>query len=74
MDSDAFRKSNCNAKHPVLLKTFNFLRLRAGIFAGLSSLSTSCEATDNPVRASIECNYDVASVNAVLGQAVQDGC
>jgi hypothetical protein len=40
----------------------------------LPSLSTSCEATDNPVRAAIECNGDVASVNAVLGQVVQDGC
>jgi hypothetical protein len=40
----------------------------------LPSLSTSCEATDSPVRAGIECNDDVASVNAALGQVVHDGC
>lgn len=32
----------------------------------LLSLSTSCEATNNPVRAVIECNDDVASVKAAL--------
>jgi hypothetical protein len=68
--------------HRALLKTFNFLRLRARILAGrkrdstkcATSLSTSCEATDNPVRAAIKCDDDVASVNPVLGQVVQDGC
>jgi hypothetical protein len=40
----------------------------------LPSLSTSCEATDNPVRAAIECNDDVASVNVALGQVVHNGC
>jgi hypothetical protein len=40
----------------------------------LPSLSTSCEATDSPVRAAIECNDDVASVNAALGQVVHNGC
>jgi hypothetical protein len=40
----------------------------------LPSLSTSCEATDNPVRAAIQCNDDVISVNAALGQVVHDGC
>jgi hypothetical protein len=40
----------------------------------LPSLSTYCEATDSPVRAAIECNDDVASVNAALGQVVHDGC
>jgi hypothetical protein len=40
----------------------------------LPSLSTSCEATNNPVRAVIECNDDVASVNAALGQVVHNGC
>jgi hypothetical protein len=40
----------------------------------LPSLSTSCEATDSHVRAGIECNDDVASVNAALGQVVHDGC
>jgi hypothetical protein len=40
----------------------------------LTSLSTSCEATDNPVRAAIECNDDVASVNVALGQVVHNGC
>jgi hypothetical protein len=40
----------------------------------LPSLSTSCEAIDSPVRAAIECNDDVASVNAALGQVVHNGC
>jgi hypothetical protein len=40
----------------------------------LTSLSTSCEATDNPVRAAIECNDDVASVNVALGQVAHNGC
>jgi hypothetical protein len=40
----------------------------------LPSLSTSCEATDNPVRAAIECSDDVASVNVALGQVVHNGC
>jgi hypothetical protein len=38
------------------------------------SLSTSCEATNNPVRAVIECSDDVASVNAALCQVAHDGC
>jgi hypothetical protein len=40
----------------------------------LPSLSTSREASDSPVRAAIECNDDVASVNAALGQVVHNGC
>jgi hypothetical protein len=38
----------------------------------LPSFSTPCEATGS--RAAIECNDDVASVNAALGQVVHDGC
>jgi formiminotetrahydrofolate cyclodeaminase len=68
--------------HGALLKTLNFYgcapessrdekEIRQD---ALQSLSTSCEATDNPVRAAIECNDDVASVNAALGQVVHDGC
>jgi hypothetical protein len=39
-----------------------------------NAFSTSCEATDSPVRAAIECNDDVASVNAARGQVVHDAC
>jgi hypothetical protein len=39
-----------------------------------NAFSTSCEATDSPVRAAIECNDDVASVNVALGQVVHNGC
>jgi len=69
--------------HRAPLKTFNFSRLRARFLSqdekeirqnAFTSLSTSCEATDSPVRAAIECNDDVASVNAALGQVVHDGC
>jgi hypothetical protein len=40
----------------------------------LLSLSTSCEATDSPVRSAIECNDDVASVNVALVQVIHNGC
>jgi hypothetical protein len=56
--------------HRVLLKTFDF---RLSLSLSLS-LSTSCEATNDPVRAVIECNDDVASVNAALCQVAHDGC
>jgi hypothetical protein len=39
-----------------------------------NAFSTSCETTDSPVRAAIECNDDVASVNVALGQVVHNGC
>jgi hypothetical protein len=59
-----------------------FLAIARQILAGrkrdstnaLTSLSTSCEAADSPVRAAIECNDDVASVNVALGQVVHNGC
>jgi hypothetical protein len=72
-----------NPMHRVLLKTFDFSRLRAELLTGQKrdstkcvavSLSTSCQATNNPVRAVIECNDDVASVNAPLCQVAHDGC
>jgi hypothetical protein len=71
--------------HRVLLETFDFSRLRAELLTGQKrdstkcvavslSLSTSCQATNNPVRRVIECNDDVASVNAALCQVAHDGC
>jgi hypothetical protein len=71
-----------NPMHRALLKTFDFLRLRAAFLAGrkrestyaLPPFSTSCEATGSPVCADIECNDNVASVNAAPGQVVHDAC
>jgi hypothetical protein len=40
----------------------------------LPSFSTSCGAAGSAVCAAIECNGDVASVNAAFGQVVHDAC
>jgi hypothetical protein len=76
------KQQRWNPMHRALLKTFDFSRLRAKFLTGpkgdskkaLPSLSISCEATNNPVRAVIECDDDVASVNAALCQVAHDGC
>ena len=68
--------------HLALLKTLDFSWLRAKFLTGqkgdltdaLTLLRISCGATNNPVRAAIECNDDGASVNAALCQVAHDEC